>query len=411
MNLSRLQRATWYTRWAPRVWHTESYHLLERYMGSVSLRVADHDSWRSAPHYSPTTAGILRHAYALLRGGRRELDSYLVVYNLVRPHLNQPMARHQYLRVAYVMALVFAALEDISGAIAWTDKALALTHELAMPGSRVDLLYLRGQCARAIGRLRDSATNHRQALGLYRELISNDEPADPSLEIGLLTQLAGTEFFLGEYPTVRRRLDDAITLRRRTRVDPLSAAVVEWMQAHLYRWSRQPELALRPAIFAAEIYTESGSPASASRIQSFTADVQLDFAESLPDGSDRTFAVRAAGDHIAIAQALAYEARDEAAMGLALLSAIRHGRLLGVAEARLASAEDVAHLARRIPDNALLAQAYTTIGDELAALGRLDAALSCYSQVLGMLDGSETPALAVWAQSALHRAREQRDGD
>lgn len=378
-------------------------------MWPMSLRVADHASWRSSPDYSPDAARALRQAYAHLRSERRHLRGYVLAYASVRPYLKRPMARHQHARVAYVMALAHAAAADYTDAIAWIDEALALTYMLDMPGSRVDLLYLRGQCARALLRFRDSAASHRQALGIFRELTRRGELVDTPLEIEILIQLAGTEFFLGEYATVQRRLDEARAIRRRMPVDPVTGVTIEWMEAHLYRWSRQPERALRPASAAAEVYTESGSPASAARIQTFTADVLLDFAASLPYGTARDAQIFAAGEHVALAQALAEEASDEAAIGLTLLSDIRHSRMAGDNVARLALAEEVAHLARRIEDNALLAQALTTIGDELAALGRHDAALSSYARVLDTLEGSEVPALAVWAQSALHHAREQRD--
>ncbi|MGH2516393.1 MAG: hypothetical protein ACRDHP_12125, partial [Ktedonobacterales bacterium] len=256
-------------------------------MDSASLRVADSDSWHTAPGYSPRTARALRRAYAVLRAHRRDLRGYVAAYTSIRSHIERPMARHQYLRVAYVMALAHSAVGDYSQAIAWTDEALTLTDSLALPAARVDLLYLRGQCARALLRFRESAANHRQALGIHRQLAQGGEPTEDGLEMELLTQLAGTEFYLGEYATVQRRLDDAIALRRQTRMDPLIAATVEWMEAHLYRWSRQPARAVQPALVAAQIYTEAGSPASAARIQTILADIQLDVAEILPEGSDR----------------------------------------------------------------------------------------------------------------------------
>lgn len=382
-------------------------------MSSVSLRVADSISWHTAPGYSLGTARALRRAYALLRAGRRDLRGYIAAYKCLAPHLKRPMARHQRLRAAYVMAMAHAAVGDCSAAIAWCDEALALTYELAIPSARIDLLYLCGQCRRAVQRFHDSAADHRQALGIYRQLARQgelpDEAPDDALEMELLTQLAGTEFYLGEYATVQRRLDDAIAIRRRTRIDPLVAANVEWMEAHLYRWRRLPALALQPALVAAQIFTEAGAPASAARIQTFTADIQLDFAEGLPDGSDRDAQIATASEHLTLAQELAAEAHDDTGACLTLLTEIRYSRMAGENEGRLAVVQDIIHAAGRLGDDVLQAQAYTTLGDELAALNRLDAALRCYDQSLDMLIDGEVPALAVWAQSAMHRAREQRD--
>ena len=378
-------------------------------MGPVSLRVADSLSWHTEPGYSSDAGRALRRAYAHLRVGRRDLRGYVTAYRDLLPYINFPMARHQYLRAAYVMAMACAAVGDSSAAIAWCDEALALTFTLDIPDARIDLFYLRGQCRRALLRFRDSAADHRRALGIYRQFANRGGSPDNALEMDLLTQLAGTDFYLGEYAAVRRHLDGAIAIRRRTKIDPLTAANVEWMEAHLYRWSRQPARALQPALVAAQIFTESGSPASAARIHTFAADIQLDFADTLPLGSDRDAQIVAAGDHLALAQDLAEEAQEEVGIGLALLTEIRYSRIIGENESRIDLTEDVIHAARLLGDAALLAQAYTTLGDELAALNRLDAALSCYQHSLDVLKGGEVPALGVWAERALHHARERRD--
>ena len=381
-------------------------------MEPVSLRTADSLSWHDAPGYSPVVASALRRAYAALRVGRRDLRGYLKAYTCVQPYLMLPMARQQYLRVAYVMAMSHAAVGDISDAITWCDEALALADSLDAPSARLDLLYLRGQCARALLRLRESAADHRQALGIYRQLASRNEllgrTPDDELEIDLLSQLAGTEFYLGEYTTVRRRLDDAMAIRRRTKINPLTGVMVEWMEALLYRWSRQPARALQPALVAAHVHTESGAPASAARSHMLAADVQLDLADAFPYGSDRDAQIASAGEHILLAQEFAEEAHDDITVSMALLTEIRYSRLAEENESRLALAEDVIHAARRLGDTALLIQAYTTLGDEMAALHRPDAALDCYQQSLDVVAGGELAALAVWSQRALHHAREQR---
>jgi hypothetical protein len=198
-----------------------------------------------------------------------------------------------------------------------------------------------------------------------------------------------------------------MTLRRRTKIDPLAGVTIEWMEALLYRWSRQPARALQPALVAAHVHTESGSPASAARGQVIAADVQLDLADAFPHGSDRDGLITAAGEHILLAQELAEEAHDEVGTNLALLTEIRYSRMAGENESRLALAEDVIHAAHRLGDTALLVQAYTTLGDELAALQRSDAALDCYQRSLDVVVGGELVALAVWSQRALHHAREQ----
>lgn len=381
-------------------------------MDMASLHIADSRSWHEDPGYSRDVARALRRAYAVLRVGRRDLRNYIAAYKCVQPHLNHSMARQQYLRAAYIMAMSHSAVGDLSEAIGWCDEALALAEVLDMPSACLDLLYLRGQCYRALLRLRDSAADHRKALGIYRHLVSRGELpgklSDDTLEMDLLTQLAGAEFYLGEYITVRQRLDDAMTIRRRTKIEPLTGVMVDWMEALLYRWSQQPARALQPALVAAQVHTELGTPASAARIQLFTADVQLDLADAFPLGSDRDGQIAAAGEHVLLAQELAEEAHDEVGSNLALLTEIRYSRMAGENERRVSLIEEIIHAARRLGDTALLVQAYTNLGDELVALRRPDAALDCYQQSLDIVAGGELMALAAWSQRALHHAREQR---
>ena len=70
---------------------------------------------------------------------------------------------------------------------------------------------------------------------------------------------------------------------------------------------------------------------------------------------------------------------------------------------RLAILEHQAQAARRLGDVGLLGEAFTALGDELAACGQSEAAQTCYRQVLGILDGSDLRALGAWAWRALHR--------
>jgi len=137
----------------------------------------------------------------------------------------------------------------------------------------------------------------------------------------------------------------------------------------------------------------------------------MDLATVMPEGTHRSHLLAAADDHTRLAVDLAAEAGGATGAGFVQLSAVRLSRLRRVNEDRLPPIERVLQDACRLGDYALLAQGFTTLGDELLARGRREAALAHYRDAIGILDGSEMGALEVWPRSALHRAREANDAD
>jgi hypothetical protein len=88
------------------------------------------------------------------------------------------------------------------------------------------------------------------------------------------------------------------------------------------------------------------------------------------------------------------------------LTRIRYGRLRQSNENRIAMIENVIHKARKLGDPAVVAEAFTSLGDELLASGERDSAHNLYQQVLAMLDGGDFPAVGLQARRALMRGRD-----
>jgi hypothetical protein len=81
-------------------------------------------------------------------------------------------------------------------------------------------------------------------------------------------------------------------------------------------------------------------------------------------------------------------------------------RLIGREQNRISIIEQVANMGQQVDDEALMAQAFTAWGAELAAQGDKGAALHRYREVRHILDGSDVPALGIWALRASRRIEE-----
>jgi hypothetical protein len=160
------------------------------------------------------------------------------------------------------------------------------------------------------------------------------------------------------------------------------------------------------------VFIEIGTPAASGRIQSVVADIALDLAETFPPGAHgggaRSAFVTLAGPYIERALGLTRESQDVGGEGMALLAHARYSRARRLNEDRLPAIEGVLRTARRLGDVALLAQAHTALGSELTARHESEAALVCYRQVLDALQGSDVPALGIWAHRAIVHADELR---
>jgi hypothetical protein len=106
---------------------------------------------------------------------------------------------------------------------------------------------------------------------------------------------------------------------------------------------------------------------------------------------------------------LANEVQDLPGWGLAELTRIRFERVAGyVDDGRVAAIEGLIKTSRRLHDVALLGQAQTALGYELASLGRKEQARTRFRKALDVLKYSEVPAMGTWARRALLNDSEMR---
>ncbi len=375
-----------------------------------SLRLPDDPAWRTDQDYSADVAAALKAAYRHLRQGAWQARAFVTAFADIRQFLDTRMARQQHLRVFYVISLATAAIGDFDTTLSWLDEAMLLAHGLHDVGALVDLLYLHGAANRGRNHMGEAANDYEVCLTLLRSENLFSTPLGPTVELELLTQLGGFAFYSGRFDAAERLLHEARTrtlLGSQIDSPRLTLATLDWLQALLYRWRNQPELALTPAQSAADVYIEIGSPPSAARIRAILADIELDLAERLPGGTARQRRITSAQDHLHLAIRLAREAQDTIGKQFVHLRAIRLDRLVQRDQSQLRRIEHVLRAARRFHDEAVLAEALTCLGDELITQGQRASALDQYRQVIDVLAGTQIPAVGVWAQRALHDHFEQ----
>lgn len=406
-------RVAWYTAptqirvadaWA--MWRNVMWWRGVRRMRS-SLDRWDVDIWHSLPGYSPQAARCLERAYTHLARRRNQVADYLHAANTVAPCIALSMADPQRLRIYYVEALAHAAANQDREALEWIDEAIELAIALDDRSALAALLYLRGAENASGLRYGDAADDYDESRTLLRDHSTEEEPYDVATELHLTTQQAGARFLLGQYERTEQLLDEARGLIPLVPDRLLDVMAVPWMEAHLHRWRGAPENALRPALAAAAAYATGESTASAARIQVVVADIILDLAAVMPSGTDRDALLAMARPHVALALHHARGSDDAPGVVLGDLANVRVARLQGTAVDRLGIVEHQEQVARGLGDHALLAQACTARGDELAARSEEEAARGSYRQALAILDGSDMPALAVWAWRGLRRLDER----
>ncbi|MGZ3678570.1 MAG: hypothetical protein ACXWQR_08370 [Ktedonobacterales bacterium] len=329
------------------------------------------------------------------------------------------MSHRQLMLVHYLMGSVFVKRDgDYSSGFDHFVTASDLAHQIRDAVAIVELANLAGLAARAMLRYRDAAECHEHGLYLLRDmpLPRLTSSTALSLEVDLLTALAADAFGLGAYMQAQHHLEEAHMLLSDKSNYGLEAATIDWYEALLLRWQGRPEQALNAALQASEGYVRlAASPAAKlafDRLSPVIADIALDLAESrFADGyeRDRDQYVALARPHMMKAIHLANEVQDLPGWGLAELTRIRFERVAGCADdGRVAAVENVIKIARRLDDVALLGQAQTALGHELASRGRKEQARTRYRKALDVLQYSEVPAMGTWARRALLNDSEMR---
>ncbi len=376
-------------------------------MPTPSLSQPDRPEWHDEPDYSPEVAAALRRAYITLSQRDASPAAPLRAHSTIHQHLDLPMSRHQRLAFWYVLALGYAAAADYEHAAYCTDEAMDSALSLGEYGALVELHYLRGGIQRSVLHLEGAASDYRDCLLLLREFPEAGVHHNRSFEVTLLTELAGFEFYRARYVETAALLRQAEPLARRLKQDSLPVATLAWMETHLYRWRGDPFSALERGTEAATLFTERGSTASAARIQAVTADCALDAADDLPPGSARERLIATAHTHASLSFRLAREARDEIGMLFASLPLLRHARIAGRNKDRVSSLENILREGQRLKDEAIVIQALTTLGDELAALGEVESARTHYVRALIQASTSEATALALFPRRGLRQLDER----
>lgn len=366
----------------------------------------DHPSWHDYPDYSHSLSPRLRHALSLI--GSNSLDAYRQAVDLVLPYLSAPVVAPQRLRVCYVFATSLAAVGEYSEALVWLDEALELATLLEDSNAVLDLILLRSSLNRALLRIRDAAGDLQIGLALLADDVCERNEANAALKLNFTANLSGFEYYLGNFSEAEALIASARELMHDAPVATLDAATIEWVKTHLHRMRGRPEEAIRASLAAATAYTESGAPISAARAQILVAESAMDYAMLFPADADRNAMLKFARPHLTLASSLAREARDPAGSGMIVLARVRYSRLRRTNENRIAMTENVIRKARKLDDVALLAEAFTVLGDELAFTGEDESAYNIYRQVLAMLDGSDIPTVGVRARRALMVADEWR---
>lgn len=380
-------------------------------MLTASLTSVDDELWQVEPGYSPQFGRLLVRAYALVKAGHGQVGAYLHASLLVEPWRDAAMSLRQRMRLYFLLALAQAAAGQYQLALFWIDEALVVALALAAEADQAELLFQRAALHRAELLLREAAEDLRDYLALLDLAQDRLGLADPAARLRVLPHLATYEYFIADFAAAEQHLATARTLLAQIPGAPLEAATTLWVQADLELLRGQPERALRPALAMLAVYNREATPISQDRAEIFVAQATLAFAATMPAGSDRQALLQLARPHLERGEQLAREAQDRPGQGLYHIGRAHYERLCAIASDRVTSLEAVIRLAHEIGDVAVLAQARTALGDEFAARGEVEAALTCYRETVEVVAVSEVPVLAVPAQRALQHAREMRIND
>lgn len=371
------------------------------YSLAPTLARPDDPAWCHDYGYSPIIAGALTEAYRLIKLGKGNTASFLRAAARVIPHLKARMSTTQRLRLYFIMACAYAADSHYSEALSWIDKALMVALRLKAVAVQIDLLDLRASFNRGVLLIQESIADRQECLALLdtqSEMFGID---DVSTRLHNLSHLAGVAYSMEQYDLAERSIAEVRALAPRVPDSEVDVAGAEWIQALLYLLQGQPERALRHLLSLREPYMRGGSLASQDRLEFLIASAALEWAESLPAGSDRQMFVTLAGSHLCNAEQLAKEAHDRPGQCLARIARAQYSRLRNSGVDRIALLESVARQGTKLGDIAIQAQALIGLGNELMLAGDRESGLNLHRQVIQMLDGSQVPVLARPARRAL----------
>lgn len=409
-----------------------------------SLHVPDAARWRSDAGYSAPIASALHDIYdALVR------RDYLFTADQVIHVLHQRMSERQRLHLLFVLASALGRLGEYRQTASTLEAALAYAARLPSPDPRAiaQLLYLRAQASRDGGAFTEATKDYTRCLDVLYTLGRQrlDVPttgmqgsAYPDFELDVLLGLTIAHFLRGRLDVCALLLDRADSLLARVPVGLESAAraaLTLWTRANLERWMGSPWQALHHVEGARECYAAAGEIAPIGRLSTVMADVTVDCVqqvrsmssmlpprtiETSPRGqNDRPTPSAFLDERVLLGNAerqaqcaidMARQSGDQEGEVMALLALGRVGRQRAENADRLPIVESCVYTARHLDDTALLIQALSALGDELAQRNERTSALNVYQQVIAIAEQSETPVMARWAKQAVRGGWSREDG-
>jgi tetratricopeptide (TPR) repeat protein len=352
----------------------------------------------------------LQRARRVIVCAARRLDAYAVAFQLVSPLLACAMSLRQRLRVEYLMAMCFAALDEHAAALDHQGNVRELALRLGEVNVLADGEYLAGAIYQRQGRFAAAAEAYERALSALRQLEPTSAlPADIPFELSVLNACAINRFLTGHYDIAASYVRAA---ERRLRAAPectREAALVAWVTAQLQRLRGMPEAAYMQARRAQVLLDSLDDTGAQGRIRTVLADTCLDVVDRARDhrDTDRPGELfTQARPQAQQALTFANQIGDQGGAGLARLVLVRWSRLAALNEDRVAQIEVVLRQARVLADSALATQAFTALGDEFATQGETESAHDCYRRALRALGKGDAIAVGLRAKRALLKEQE-----
>jgi tetratricopeptide (TPR) repeat protein len=378
-----------------------------------SLHVHDRPDERHESHHNPVVAYLLGRAYSCLRRALYLVTSYNEAHAFADTCLSLPMSERQRMRTHYARGSALLGLDQDRQGIIALNEAIQAAADLPDPGAYAELSWLASTASARSFFYQAASEYGMTTYGILRYLAKDQVSADVDLEISVLVGLASSEFMLARYSAAERHLLLARQLTSPSFHNSRSIASIAWMQSLLYRWSGQPEVALRYALPALDTYIRTAESPSVlgavGRLSCIATDISLDLAQTVsPEDSPTTHAsyLKIAQPYLKRALVTTQQVHDDTGISLALLLQARY---LGLARRnvdRVQIIQTVIQKAEQQHEITLLAQAYTTLGQEYTLQGEKELALNCYRRTLDVVAGTDTLAMGAFARRNLLLARE-----
>jgi hypothetical protein len=371
------------------------------YSFASSLHCPDHVRWQDSRDYSSSVAEALVEAYQLIRSDKGQVQAFSHAAVILSPLTAAHMSARQRMHVCFILATATAACDEYELALAWLDEALSLASQLKDIDAQCELFWLRASFNRALLRYVDAIGDSCTCLDLLdvqREILGSE---DSEARLHTYARLSAYAFFVGQPRLAERSLEEVRRLAAQSTHQRYDVAFAECTQAHLYNIYGQPERALSHILSFYDDYIREATPISRDRFETLLVQVSLAWADKLSQGTYREAVLALALPHLQMAERVAKQTQDIPGQGLAQLSRIHYQRLTGANVRRISSLEAVLRLGAELGDVALLAQAYTILGDDLVFSGNVQSSLNCYRSALRTLEGSQVNVYATIARRAL----------